>query len=261
MISLEQQHELDEQGYTVIPGFRDPKTTQAIRELTDELAGPVRPTADAPSASAIRCHRHPIHAPLLSELANDPKTLALAEALIRTDDLRMLEQVLIRTDPSGDPSPPRGWHIDMPFSREEYESTPRHVYFHMVTYCAPVESGQAAFTIVPGTHDSVYKAIPDRMSDEERVELRKSLVESLAIDTSERVEVCGDEGDLVIFNPSCLHSASFNRTQQPRYVYFTSFYSPKADGLCRWVENSEYRSCIPDSLRAGMHEANKHLLD
>ena len=59
--------------------------------------------------------------------------------------LQLIEQVLIRTDPSSpERHGPTSFHLDWIFLREHYDAVPRQTYFHMVTYLCDVAPGQAA---------------------------------------------------------------------------------------------------------------------
>jgi ectoine hydroxylase-related dioxygenase (phytanoyl-CoA dioxygenase family) len=75
------------------------------------------------------------------------------------------------------------------------------------------------------------------------------------------IEILADDGDLIVFNPLSYHAASPNRTEQPRYVYFTSFYHPSAARLVELVRRTEYRDNFPDSLRQGLAPELQTLLE
>ena len=138
-------YELEERGFTVFPGFLDLATTAEIRAHMDSLIGPVgsteRPRSDL---------RHPIPGEIMPRIANNPAALELGGILIRSHDLRMREQVLIRADPSPPPYAKPSYHIDAAFRQVEFETTPRQVYYQMLHYCNTVAPGGAAIHIVPG---------------------------------------------------------------------------------------------------------------
>ena len=81
------------------------------------------------------------------------------------------------------------------------------------------------------------------------------------VDPKDGIEVCADDGDLLIFNAMCLHGSSRNRTQQPRYVYFTSFYDPSATWLVDFCRSTYYRDDFPDTLRDGLAPELRSTLD
>ena len=141
--------ELEIQGYTVFPEYLDRATTAAIRAHIDSLVGPI---VSADHNTARHGLRHPIPGPIMSRLVNNPATLELAATLIGSRDLRMREQVFIRSDPSPPPYQAPQWHIDAAFCRAEFAVRPRQVYYQMLHYCSTVSAGGAAFMIVPGSH-------------------------------------------------------------------------------------------------------------
>jgi hypothetical protein len=250
--------ELEEQGFTLFPEYLDRTTTAAIRAHVDDLAGPVESAAD--SRAARRDLRHPIPGDLMPRLASNPTTLELAATLIGSRQLRMREQVLIRSDPSPPPYEALRWHIDAAFCRAEFETTPRQVYYQMLHCCSTVSPGGAAFMIVPGSHHRSLKA-----SDTAEKEHGRQPIEGQTAGVSEAVdegiEICANDGDLVVFNPLCYHSGSPNRTQEPRYVLFTSFYHPSAARLVELVRRTGYRDHFPDSLRQGLAPELQALLE
>ena len=115
--------------------------------------------------------------------------------------------------------------------------------------------------IVPGSHE---RSLED--SDRAEREVGRKPIESNTttitdIEDSDGIEICGNDGDLIVFNPLCYHSASPNRTQQPRYVFFTSFYHPSAARLKELVGRTNYRDHFPESLRAGLTPELQLLLE
>ena len=247
-------YELEERGFTVFPGFLDLATTAEIRVHMDSLIGPVgsteRPRSDL---------RHPIPGEIMPRIANNPAALELGGILIRSHDLRMREQVLIRADPSPPPYAKPSYHIDAAFRQVEFETTPRQVYYQMLHYCNTVAPGGAAIHIVPGSHTHSYETVFGAGSQDEWRPFDSHTTGAGQVEGG--VEICANEGDLIVFNPLCFHASSDNRTDQPRYVYFTSFYDPSAARLVEFVRKSEYRDGFPDSLRQGLPPELRTLLE
>ena len=108
--------------------------------------------------------------------------------------------------------------------------------------------------IVPGSHLLAYAVNSGTRSEEERQQLQEDPIGVCGI------EISGDDGDLIIFNAMCLHSASLNRRPESRYVDFTSFYDASADWLVDFVQRTRYRDCFPDSLYRDLPERLHHLL-
>ena len=69
---------------------------------------------------------------------------------------------------------------------------------------------------------------------------------------SKGIEVCPNEGDLLIFNPMALHAGSANTTDETRYVYFASFFDASATELWDDLRRLKGRSEFPDSLRTNL---------
>jgi ectoine hydroxylase-related dioxygenase (phytanoyl-CoA dioxygenase family) len=258
--------QLEEYGYVVIPRFLDEETTTAIRSHIDRLAPPVSPR-DQVSAPRLHTLRHPIPGAIMARLlADNTALIPLAASLLGTRDvadLRLLEQVLIRTDPGPHPAAPTGWHVDMAFFPDQYGSRPRRTYYHMVHACSTVRPGGGAFMIIPGSHHRTYAVTATLPRTDAALEaFKNSVLDRAGCDpTREAIEVCPDEGDLLVFNPMCIHSASRNVRAESRYVYFTSFFDTSATWLRQRLDGMHYRSGFPDSLRQGMPEALARLLD
>ncbi len=218
---------LEEHGWTVIPGFLDGASTARLREHMDGLLPPV--------ARDGRVHdlRHPIPGAIMAELVTE-QHLHLARALLRAGDgLRLLEQVLIRTDPSSDPAGARAWHIDAAFYPRHRAQTPRQTYYQCVHALCDIRPGGGATMVVPGSHRRLVAAtariestgfIPAVKQDE----LKAEALRLAAIDTSAGIELTASEGDLVLFDPTCLHSASVNTGASARFVLFQSFIDDSA---------------------------------
>jgi hypothetical protein len=248
--------EIEDQGYTLLRGYLDRAITAEVRAHMDTLIGPVGSTGTTRNDL-----RHPIPGAIMARLASHAPTQALARALLGgAPRLRMREQVLIRSDPESPPwADELGYHIDAAFQVREFEAVPKQVYFQMLHYCSDVGPGGAAVHIVPGSHRHSYEQVFGEGSQQQErpIESNTSGVGHL----EDGVEICADEGDLIVFNPLCFHAASPNRTQQPRYAYFTSYYDTGATRLIEFVRRTGYRDGFPDSLRHGLPEELRTILD
>ena len=158
------------------------------------------------------------------------------------------------------PPPVSGWHLDKVFLKRHYDARPRQVYFHMVHCLNTVAPGGGAFTIVPGSHHKAFAAAEKIGSEDELAQLLAHPAEKAGIDVSQAIEVNAKEGDLLVFNPMALHSASANGGTESRYVYFASFYDVSADYLIRDLTKLNYRPNFPDSLRDNLPGELKYLL-
>jgi hypothetical protein len=78
---------------------------------------------------------------------------------------------------------------------------------------------------------------------------------------SQAVEVTPGEGDLLVFNPMCLHSPSPNTGKESRYVYFVSFLDSSAAYLRHHLQSTGYHHGFPDSLRDNLPHHLQTLLN
>lgn len=256
----EQLQQLERDGYTVFRGFLNRDETARIRQHMDSLLPPVA-SKDAKDAARIHTLRHPIPGAIMADILANPRLLELARQSLYSDDLRLLEQVLIRTDPQDATPGATEWHIDMAFLPQHYEARPRQTYFHMVHALNTVPPSGGATTIIPGSHRATYAAAQKLGSTEKLEELKRDPVGVAEIDLQDAIEVCPAEGDLLVFNPMCLHSASKNVSDVSRYVYFSSFHDASAEYLADFLKATNYDKGFPDSLRDNLPRELQPLLE
>ncbi len=256
--------QLDDQGYTVVPGFMDRSLTARARQHVDALLPPIAPP-DQQTERRVHTLRHPIPGSIMADLITQTGLHDSAVQILRGDQLRLLEQVLMRSDPRPPPHEPLGWHIDFAFLPEHYRARPRQVYFQMITSLNTVEPGRAPFMIVPGSHHLTYAAAGRLGSTDALEPLKKDPAGIAGIDPDQGIAVHPHEGDLLIFNPMCLHSGSGNATDLPRYVYFASFFPWTATYLQESLwENYRGTPMLQDfsaDLRENLPSEWQYLLD
>lgn len=257
--------QLDNNGYTIIPNFIDKQLTARIREHMDSLLPPISPREG--EISRTHTLRHPIPGEIMAEILNRPALLDLAKEILYSQDLRLLEQVLIRTDSREakpeDAGPTRAthWHIDKTFLPEHYNARPRQTYFHMVHALSNVPKGGGGTTVIPGSHKKSFAAAEKIGTVDGLDELKQNPIEVAGLDLNDAIELHPTEGDLLVFNPMCLHSASSNISDSPRYVYFASFYDSSAQYLQRnLTPGNHYSNVVPDSLRDNLPAELQSLL-
>ena len=256
----EQLEQLERDGYTIFPGFLDTQTTARIRAHIDSLAPPIAPKSNA-DAPRLHTLRHPIPGAIMADLLANPELLELAQKTLEAENMRLLEQVLIRTDPIEADAGATGWHIDMTFLPEHFNARPRQTYFHMVHALNTVAPGGGATTIIPGSHHKTYAAAQRLGTTDELHTLKGDPIGVADINLDDQIEVLPSEGDLLVFNPMCLHSASTNVSDEPRYVYFASFMDASAQYLSDFLESVNYQRAFPDSLRENLPAQFHSLLD
>ncbi|MBA3710722.1 MAG: phytanoyl-CoA dioxygenase family protein [Planctomycetes bacterium] len=256
---------LDADGFVIIPGFLDPATTRELRSHIDALAGPVR-RADEPAPRRLHDLRHPLPGRIMGELVT-PEHLLLARTLVDGDELRLTEQVLIRTDPMPEAGGPSGWHIDFAFHPRHLSARPRQTYIQMVHALSTVESGGGAVMVVPGSHHLMAAAAArlatgsERFDAENQAAFKAEVTRAAAVDTSRGIEIHPCDGDLILFHPMCLHSASRNTRREARYVLFMSFFDVSATYLHDHLRREKYRDRFPESLHEQLPSDLRGLLE
>lgn len=254
----EQLDQLERDGYTVFPNFSDKKITAKLRAHMDSLLPPALPR-DAAGVRRVNELRHPIPGAVMAEALDNPRLLELAQQILHARDLRLLEQVLIRTDGQQAAPGATGWHIDMAFLPEHYDARPRQTYFHMVHALSTIVPHGGATMILPGSHHKTYRAA-QKLRLDGLESLKADPVGIADLDLNDVVEVRATEGDLFVFNPMCLHSASTNLSNQSRYVYFVSFMDESAAHLQEHLKKVCYQRAFPPSLRDNLRSDLQSLL-
>lgn len=226
--------ELLARGFTVVRGFVDAETCRRARAVIDATLGPpgdkLQP-GRAPS-EAIRSIAHPdsalaVIAPFMPKLVD-----ANAQVLRSSSEyIRLNGQTLVRTDASaggapGSPSSVVHWHVDNAFMDSHMDSTPREVYSRSMVTLSDVRSGGGAIMVVPNSVSSTRAIVRDLVTKQGRgayhgANWRGEIAERLTAETEHgratalRVqkgamaeEVLTNAGDLIIFDPMCMHTAS-----------------------------------------------------
>ena len=191
-MEMHHRHELATQGWTVLQQHLPTSLTARLRSVADGVLGgpaPVRCVAERGVAVsddggswgqpawdyAERCvaeghpvidsadwrHdiRHPLPHPELAEAAVAGRLPELLAELLHSDvsRLRLMQQILVRTDPCGDPERDRqegtpGWHLDTTFLPRHYDSRPRQNLYHCLSALHDIEPLGAPFLLIPGSH-------------------------------------------------------------------------------------------------------------
>jgi hypothetical protein len=232
--------EVEAVGFAVVRGALPLDLCARAATHVDAVLGDAKPLD--PSGRGPTGRSHPIPGPIMGELLSVPAVLAVAAALGRAplDELRLTEQVLLRTHPvppemMHEPGPtPRGWHLDDIATPEMFNATPRQTYFQMFAALRDILPGAGGTMVVPCSHHRTMEAAAERRRSGSaaggEVDLDSLLAEIQAaplkfgIDPSLGVEIPAQAGSLLIFDPGCLHSSSENRGEASRYVLVQSFY-------------------------------------
>ena len=115
--------------------------------------------------------------------------------------------------------------------------------------------------IVPGSHQLTYAVSAQMETAEELSRLKRDPVGLTGVAVQKGIEICSEEGDLLVFNPMALHSGSGNATDQSRYVYFTSFFDTSASELWQAMRETKYRDGFNREMRADLPEDLRPLLE
>lgn len=257
--------ELEEQGFTLLPGLIDRQTTADIRAFIDRTIGEGH--QKQPERGSGKFHHricHPIEDPIVARLASDPVILELAARSLRAENLRMRQQMFMLTTRGEQPPPakPDGWHADTIFLPEEWNDTPRKTFIQLFYYCNAVPPGGAATMVIPGSHKLTLAAIEkaNLQTEEDRWTFAKDAVRLSGADLSQSVELTCEEGDVALFSPLLLHSGSNNVTDQPRYAFHCSFHDASA-GRIRHLPRPTFYDIFPDSMVTAMPEELRPLLE
>jgi hypothetical protein len=212
--------------------------------------------------------RHPIRDAVMADLV-PPAMVAIHRRLLRTENLRMNQQFMIRTDynpaAAGGHHEDVGWHLDHSFLPQQYEATPRAVYYSSMVALKPILPGGAAFLVNPHSLREGKAAAASILADDPgwcaaltddgyRTELSARIRPAMSDAPGLAHEILADEGDAVIINPSCLHSASdMTIPGHSRYVTFQTFIDADATFMLL-PERGATRPAgkFPSELRAGL---------
>jgi hypothetical protein len=253
--------EVEDLGYTVIPGFLDRGTTATLRAYVDSVL-PAPVPADQPAAVRRHAIRHPMtNAGFMAGMISD-ELLELATALLDARDLRLLSQNFCRTDPMPGPPCPHGYHVDRVMFPRHRTARPRQTYYHFFQALSDVRSGGGAFMIIPGSHQATWATAErfDGRAMKDYWQLGAEVRAAAGIDESTGIEVLVNDGDLVVFDPMCVHAPSANTRPEPRYILNQILYDASAADLTAlWVDCGD-RWPIPDEMRAALPERHRHLL-
>jgi hypothetical protein len=268
-----------------LPLFVGPRQTDPQRTFDDVDA---MLDARSPIAVSTGDHKHLLWHPLFdpdSDAWTHGQALSVAAELVAPlvavnqellggDDLRLGQQLIMRTDPSPPPHTPpvstpdaQSWHTDFhvifPFDRP---------FFHCLTALAPIRGGQACFTIVPASASLALAWLAAMGADEiERMRSDLGFRESqqrafvTSVDRSTAVEIEMGVGDTLVFSLLSVHSGSEASNDLPRHALFTTFFregtqripsQQKATGI--WSPPSKF----PAAFRARLSQLGlESLLD
>lgn len=227
--------------------------------------------------------RHPIRdgptmAGLITKEQVQVHTLALG--CRAQEDLKLMQQFLVRTDYQPPPYPEHpGWHMDHATLPWQQEFSPSQHYYASLIALDDIPTGLAPFIVAD---DSLrrLRAKTERYTANEpewcarlqdlefhttlRDRLRSELSEETAPADEKPIEVLLRAGDMAVIDPMCLHAASPCKLPgRSRYVCINTFFDASAAGhVCRPVRGStEPAGKYPPVLRQALVPQLRSLLD
>jgi hypothetical protein len=202
---------LEASGYTMIGGAPFADRLEALRAAADRGLAAVR-AAYARGQAPLHDNRDNffqarclyVWGAAMVELLEDPLIHALAEAIV--GPVRLMDQVVTLALPADSAAGPvtSGWHRD-------YEAfhvgsqPPTHLWFFIPLDRLTAANG--ATWVVPGSHrrcQAPQPAIPEGYSSDDLERFPA------------RIQLVAEAGDLVVVNPSLVHSSGRNRTGEDR---------------------------------------------
>jgi hypothetical protein len=259
---------------TAIDGAFGPEPTEKVPH---ELAGFASQTGSSGFFHSV-CHPHPATTCLVGAV---PKMARAHCEVLRSDlaHIRLNGYSLIRTDPfGGDASSvrphtnPTNMHIDNAFLPAHDAATPREVYSRSIVYLNDVAEGGAPIVVWPRAHKAAAEVVQQLRADGAAagageyhgVRWRDEVIAAMAhhrpgadpeasYDTRQidwpgvgpATEVLMGEGDMVVFEPMSMHSASRCVNGVPRYCWVASFFDDRVQALPHKLYQDEFH---PDFL-------------
>ena len=263
--------ELAELGYTVIRSFLSPDECARARLAIDGAFGPqpveavdhlVGFPSQTHSSGWFHSVCHPNPATVCVVDAMDKMTAAHCEFL-RSDraHIKLNGYSLIRTDPYEGADAvrphtnPTSIHIDNAFLPKHDAATPREVYSRSIVYLNKVTEGGAPIIVWPRAHKAAAEVVQRLVSEQGEeayhgVRWRDEVIATMTqrpptadpaagYDTREVIwpgvgpatEVLMGEGDMIMFEPMSMHSASRCVNGTSRYCWVTSFHDDRVQAL------------------------------
>ena len=194
--------QIEQQGYTVIPGAIPPALLARMRARFDELIADYKNIPSAvhtPANGGIDLNRLLEIDPVFSELIEMPTVLPYVDHL-HGGDVRLLGASIANFMPAH--SPARcGWHHDGgPYTRLTY-------------LLSDLAENGGATAVVPGTHKQDAIPVPDWSNDADG--------QPRAIPGM--IKVTGRAGDCMINNTHIWHTSTPNESDQPRRIVWVVY--------------------------------------
>jgi len=251
---IDQHHELAfvSDGWTSIPEALPPelirRSDACVRRLYDE----------GPQHDGIT--QLPDH-PGLDALLMEPRLERIAERILSAPVVLNGGAILFKRPQPDRPFSLGREHVDVMYTREEWQSHPRRVMCMLMVLLADLPEGRGNTWIRPGSH----LQIADWLQREGRAPTRAHPTkrEDLPdLPWQEPQPVTGRAGDVIAFNTNLLHCPSSNTDSEPRRIMFINFCPRGMRGECSGNHDKrEQRKAWRERLRARFADDRQYLLD
>jgi hypothetical protein len=238
LLSPEQKHFYDENGYLHLPGFFSEAEVAEAREqmrrlLAEPPAAPPRvnfqfePPSEGHAPPADPANLHRVWMVMDTPLAGDwwflqfqhPRTLDVMVDCLGPD--LDFHNGKARIKPPGYRSH-QGWHQDWPYERH---SVPELAA--AITYLDDTWEGAATTTVLPGSH-----RLGEWSHDDRTLIPDDNVAERYGSEAARGVPLCARAGDLAIIHVLVVHKAGANETDQTRSCIINEYKSHAAKD--RW---------------------------
>jgi len=218
------RHELEHQGYVVLPGLLSAADLASFRARIDELYAEEGDRAGSEfkqEPGARRLANLVDKGEIFEKVIETPAVLACVEAVLGTDF--KLSSLNVRSADPGCGAQPL--HVD----GGELPDARGYAVCNSVWMLDDFTASNGALRIVPGSHRRQRLPSPGEKADDE-------------------ILVAGRAGTVVVMNAHMWHGGSENRTQRPRlamHVYYTRGDWPQQQYQKKWVRPEVQRRLSP----------------
>jgi hypothetical protein len=216
MLTAEQQHSYDRDGYLLVPGLIPAETAVAAEAAMWRLLGvsPEEPESWAAlprghgsfdSPELVACYT-PAFLAAAAELAGDDP------ATVRPPCSAYTINIFPQAGPWTWPSP----HIDHAIKEHGHHTFPSAFRVATMTFLNDVAPHGGGTVVWPGSHRRLERIA---RSDPERYELMWTLNQNLKeLDLGAPVELTPRRGDILFYQYLCAHAGSPNTSDRPRFA-------------------------------------------
>lgn len=247
-IDLEQQTFFKEQGYLHLRKFY---SQELISKVQEEIWHQLPENKDQPqswhrSQQKVTVLENFCQSELQWQLFSHPKLIKIAESLLNVD----LDQLywgktgtLVINWPTD-----TDWttlHLESSFEVNDFDDGANLIY--ALIYLNPHHELNAKTKVIPGSHTIAKNYL-------KREKKSLSIRDIDCLDLKQVVEIDADQGDLLLFDATLVHSGGGQRNTSPRFILRTSFHN----GM-----NSlkHIRTKVPQHLRKTMSKNEKQLFE